>query len=152
MRLMIAAICFATAVSVGAGIEHTILHGVSVAGVRVGIAPDPIPDLTEQKLQSLIESRLREANIPIVPGAPGLLWVDATAVSGDSSSCFVHLDARLLEEAKLERNGLRVKASSWHRGGVVSGPSADCGKRVVDVIDSLVRNFVESYEAMNPKR
>jgi hypothetical protein len=152
MRLMIAAICFATAVSVGAGIEHTILHGVSVGEVRVGIAPDPIPDLTEQKLQSLIESRLREANIPIVQGAPGVLWVDATAVQGDASSCFVHLDARLLEEAKLERNGLRVQASSWHRGGVVSGPSADCGRRVVDVTDSFVRDFVRTYEAMNPKR
>jgi hypothetical protein len=131
--------------------EHTILHGVSVAGVRVGVAPDPIPDLTDQRIQGLVESRLREAGIPMVPGAQAMLWVDATTVSRDASSCFVHLDARLIEEARLERNGLRVKASSWHRGGVVSGSSADCGKQVTDVIDTFVRDFVRSYQAMNPR-
>ena len=154
VRVVIAACAFAVAVTAAAtaGIEHTMLHGASVRSVRVAIDHDEIPELTEEDIQSLIESRLHKAGIEMTEGAAGTLWVIALVVRGESPVCVVDLDARLMEDARLERNGHMVPARSWGSGGLVVGASPEeCTQGVVGVAERFADDFIEMYSAMNPE-
>jgi hypothetical protein len=182
MRTMIAG-CVATlmilAVGAGAGIEHTILHGVEVGKVDVWVGPgepqDP-PDLSDvpeqlrssvhaflqsslseqmrsrlrEQLQSSVESQLREAGIPITPGAPAQLHV-RVEVFARPDACFATIESALVEDALLVRNGLRVPAQSWQS---VSSPSSNtvdgCVGLIADDVERTVSEFIETYGAMNP--
>jgi hypothetical protein len=148
MRAGLTAFILTIATSATGGIEHTVLHGVSVAGVRVWTGPGSVPGLTKEQLQSAAETSLREAGIRLTPGAPAELQIIATVMVSDSA-CFATLDAKLVEEARLERNGLRVEATSWGRGGVVSVNVESCAEQVTDATKSAVADFVEMYRAMN---
>ena len=151
MRSLITALVCALAIPAIAGIEHTILHGVSVAGVRVGVNHDQLPDLTEGQIQSLVESRLGAAGITIVPSAPATLWVIATVVRGESPAWVVQLDLRLMEGARLERNGHRLPAASWHRGAlVIAASAAECTQAVTEGLERTADDFIEMHRAMNP--
>jgi hypothetical protein len=152
MRSLITAVVCVLAVPASAGIEHTILHGVSVGRVRVGVNHDQLPDLTEERIHSLVESRLTAASITIVPDAPATLWVIATVVRGESPAWVVQLDVRLMEEARLERNGHRLPATSWHRGAmVIAASSAECTQAVTEGLQRVADDFIEMHKAMNPK-
>ena len=152
MRSLITALVCSLAIPASAGIEHTILHGVSVGGVRVGVNHDQLPDLTEEQIQSLVESRLSAAGVSIVPGASATLWVIATVVRGESPAWVVQLDVRLMEEARLERNGHRRHATSWQSGAlVIAASSAECTQAVTEGLERTVDDFIEVNEAMNPR-
>ena len=163
MRAAIAAIILTLATSSSGSLEHTVLYGVSVGSVRVSTGPQTIPGLTEERLQSVVDGCLREAGIEVDPAAPTVLWVGATVVVANSdprleltppqdAACFVTLDARLLEEARLVRNGLRVEASSWGRGAQVTMRVSMCADGVIAATRPLVADFVETFRAMNPAR
>jgi len=149
MRAGLTAFILTMATSATGGIEHTVLHGVSVARVRVWTGPGTVPGLTKERLESAAEASLREAGIRLTPGAPAELMISATVMVA-GSACFATLDAKLVEEARLERNGLRVEATSWSRGGMVSVNVETCGEHVTDATKSAVADFVETYRAMNP--
>jgi len=161
MRTAIAVIALALATTATGGIEHTILHGASVGSVRVWTGPQAIPGLTKEGLQSVVESSLREAGIVLDPAAPAVLGVSVSIVVADSdprrnrlpppdATCFATLDARLVEDARLVRNGLRVEASSWSRGASVVVPVDSCADGVTKEAKSVVADFVETFRAMNP--
>ena len=161
MRTAMTAIALTLATTATGGIEHTVLHGVSVGSVRVWTGPQAIPGLTKEHLQSVVESSLREAGIVLDPAAPAVLGVSATIVVADSdprlkrlpppeAACFATLDARLVEDALLVRNGLRVEASSWSRGASVVGHVNTCADSVAKETRSVVADFVETFRAMNP--
>ena len=152
MRSLITALVCALAIPDSAGIEHTILHGVSVGRVRVGVNHDQLPDLTEEQIHSLVESRLSAAGIAIVPDAPTTFWVIATVVRGESPAWVVQLEMGLMEEALLERNGHRLPATLWHGGAmVVAASSAECTQAVTEGLERVADDFIEMYKAMNPK-
>ncbi len=152
MRSLITALVCALSMPASAGIEHTILHGVSVGRVRVGVNHDQLPDLTEQQIHSLVESRLSAAGIGIVPDAPATFWVIATVVRGESPAWVVQLDMRLLEGAQLDRNGHRIPATSWHGGAmVIAASSAECTQGVIGALERTADDFIELHTAMNPK-
>ncbi len=152
MRTMIAGCAAALmmlAGGAGAGIEHTILHGVKVGKVHVWAGPDELPGLSQEQLQNRVESQLREAGVQITPGAPATLFTSVRVhpVQG----CFAEVESALLEEAKLERNGFLVKAESWHGGAtVLTRPLDECALRTHEAVERLVSDFVEMYGAMNP--
>lgn len=161
MRTALTAIALTLATTATGGIEHTVLHGVSVGSVRVWTGPQAIPGLTKERLQSVVESSLREAGIVIDPAAPAALGVSATIMVADSdprldrlpppeAACFAILDARLVEDARLVRNGLRVEASSWSRGASVAVHVDSCADSVVKQTKSAIADFVETFRAMNP--
>jgi hypothetical protein len=137
------------ATSASGGIEHTILHGVSVGSVRAWSGPDTVPGLTRETLQAVAESHLRASGIPIDAAAPTVLSISATVVVGEGM-CFVTLDATLVEEARLQRNGFLVQASSWRGRGLVAARDADCAKDVADAEEEALADFVEHFRAMNP--
>ena len=160
MRTIIAA-CAATlmilAVGAGAGIEHTILYGVEVGSVHVvtnrvhaAANPDELPGLSREQLQTSVESQLREAGIEIRPGAPATLFVVVRLVT--DPPCYATVESSLVEDALLERNGLRVRAESWGGGGaIISGHSTDeCVQHIPEGVDRTVSDFIETYGAMNP--
>ena len=66
------------------------------------------------------------------------------------SACLATVDATLVEEARPERNGLRVEATSWSGGGLVSGTIETCLQGVAEATQSAVTDFVDMYRAMNP--
>jgi len=159
MRRTALGIVVLLATSADAGLEHTILNGVSVGHVRSTVGPDPLPGVTKETLVALAEARLKDAGVRRSTTADPDLVIAVAVTTGQSGSCFVNVDARLVEDARLERNGLRVEAASWSGGsGVVveAGSGLDavagerCAKLTMDAADRLVREFVEHYRAMNP--
>ena len=150
MRIGTSCLVLLFAVSASGGIEHTMLHGVSIARVRAHASADGIPGLTDASLQAAAESRLSQAKVPMQSGGGADLFVGATAGVGPSGDCVVYLDGRLVEEAKLERNGLRVDAASWSSSAVVVGKRENCGSFANKAARKVVDDFVEHYRAMNP--
>ncbi len=141
----------ATAVTM-AGIEHTILHGVSVGRVGFNMAPDQVPGLTEEGATALMKSRLHRAGISVTPGHGATLWLNATVIYKNSPMCFFRLDGHLVEEATLQRNGLPVLADSWQGGGTVDATApGDCARSLRTAIDRAMNDFIEMRTAMNPK-
>jgi len=74
------------------------------------------------------------------------------APPSDSDSCFVTIEGRLVEPAKLNRNGFAVDAVSWQTGGLVVVKAADCAMPTQQQVRRAVADFVEHYRAMNPPR
>jgi len=150
MRIVITLLLAATAAVAIAGIQHTILHGVSIGRVGCSMSPDQPPGLTDDDATALMKARLRDAGIPVTPGQGATLWVSATVVHEDSPACFVKVEGQLVEEATLDRNGLPVRADSWHGGGTVATTTpADCAHTVRKAIDRAMRDFIEMHQAMN---
>jgi hypothetical protein len=161
MRTAIAAIALTLATTATGGIQHTVLHGVSVGAVRVWTGPQTIPGLNKETLQGIVESSLRKAGIALDPASPVVLGLNVTVMVADSdprlnespspdAACFATLDARLSEDALLVRNGLRVEASSWSRGASVAVHVDTCATRITEATQSAVADFVETFRAMNP--
>ena len=150
MRAGVVSLAVLLAGTASGGIEHTILHGVSVGRVKTWVSPEQVPGLTNAKVQAAAESSLSQGGVHLKQGAGADLSVGATAILGPSGDYVVYVDARLIEDAKLERNGLRVEASSWTRNAVVSGRSGDCAESTVKATRDVVDEFVEHYHAMNP--
>lgn len=159
MRGLAVGVVVLMAVSADAGIEHTILNGVVVAHVRSSVGPGALPGVTREALVALAEARLKDGGVRRNLTADPDLIISVAVTTGQTGSCFVTVDARLVEEARLERNGLRVKAESWSGGsrvvvGAVPGATAggleQCAQLTMRAADGLVREFVEHYRAMNP--
>jgi hypothetical protein len=152
MRTMIAGCAVALlvlAVGAGAGIEHTILHGAKVGKVHVWVGPDTVPDLSQEQLQTSAESQLREAGIAIAPGAPATLLVSVRVFT--RPDCFADVTSSLVEDALLERNGMRVQARSWETGGtIMQCPVSECVHNIPEAVERAVSDFIEIYSAMNP--
>lgn len=146
MRAGLTVLALILATPAPGGIEHTILHGVSVAEVRTWSGPATLPGLSRESLQAVAASRLHAAAIPLDPAAPAVLWISATVVRGDSRTCFVTLEAKLVEEARLERNGFLVNASSWRSAGFVTTGIGDCAEQVADAEERALADFVETIE------
>ena len=53
------------AASASAGIEHTILHGVSVGRVKAVVSAGQVPGLTDASLQTAAESSLKRAGVRV---------------------------------------------------------------------------------------
>jgi hypothetical protein len=161
MRKTMTAIALIVAATANGGIEHTVLHGASVGSVRVWIGPQAIPGLTRQGLQSVVESSIRQAGITVDPAGTAVLGVSANIlVTGSDPSlkqfpptdawCLATLEGRLVEDARLERNGLRVEASSWSRQASFIGHVDACAEGVTKQAQYVVADFVETFRAMNP--
>ena len=153
MRTMIAGSAVALmilAVGAGAGIEHTILHGVEVGSVRVLVSPGELPGLSQEQLQTSAEAQLREAGIEITPGAPAYLVITVNLYTGPA--CFADVKSSLFEDALLERNGMRVAARSWQTGGTaILRPQGDCADFIPRAVERAVSDFIEMHSAMNPR-
>jgi hypothetical protein len=147
MRAGVVGIAVLLAGTVNGGIEHTILHGVSVGRVKAWVSPEQVPGLTSAKVRAAAESSLSRGAVHLKQGTGADLFVGATAILGPSGDCVVYVDARLIEDAKLERNGLRVEASSWSGHAVVSGRFGDCAESTVKATRDVVDDFVEHYHA-----
>lgn len=152
MRVALIGGALLVATTAGGGIEHTILHGVSVGRVRAWVSgPDQVPGLTQEHLQGLASSTLDKAGIRPSANSEAELFIGATTVLSQSGACFVHLEARLVERATLVRNGHAVDASSWGRVGEAAADSAGgCASLASKVALDLLGDFVEHYTAMNP--
>ena len=94
---------------------------------------------------------MRRPGIALDPRSQADLFISVT-VLGESGSCFVTLQGRLIEPAKLDRNGYAVDATSWERGGTVVTPAGSCARPTEQLARSVVADFVEHYRAMNPTR
>jgi hypothetical protein len=137
------------AVGAGAGIEHTILHGVQVGKVRVWVGPDEVPGVSQEQLRASAESQLREAGIEMTPGAPASLLVSVRVFTRDG--CFAEVTSSLYEDALLERNGMRIQAKSWQTGGTtMQCPVSECAHLIPDAVEGAVSDFIEVHSAMNP--
>jgi hypothetical protein len=137
------------AVGAGAGIEHTILHGVEVGKVHVRVGPDEVPGVSQEQLQASAESQLREAGIETTPGAPASLLVSVRIFARDD--CFADVSSSLYEDALLERNGMRIHAKSWQTGGtIMQCPVQECAQLIPEAVERAVGDFIEIHHAMNP--
>ena len=151
MRKLVAGMALLAAATASGGIEHTILHGVSVAHVRTWVGPANIPGFSADALRADAESALASAGIGLDSRSQADLVISVTVLA-ESGSCFVTLQGRLVEPAKLDRNGHAVDAVSWERGGTVVAPAESCAQPTRRLARSAVADFVEHYRAMNPTR
>jgi hypothetical protein len=139
------------AATASGGIEHTILHGVSVGRVKAWVSPDQAPGLTASKLQAVAEASLSQGGVRVTPGTGSELFVGASATVFPSGDCVVYVDARLVEDATLERNGFHVQASSWSRSAVVADVREGCADSTATATRKVIDDFVEQFRAMNPE-
>jgi hypothetical protein len=156
MRALIA-VCFFAVIAAGtdatAGIGDTPLNGVQIGGVHVLAGPHLPPGLTREQLEERVLSRLEQAGVPIVAGAPAALEIEAQTLLDEAhQACFTVVKGRLVEGARLERNGRGVSASSWSGGGSLgTWPPSDCAQGLTRAVEDAAGQFVEMYQAMNPK-
>lgn len=132
------------------GIEHTILHGVSLGRIHAWVGPDEVPGITTEALRGRAESALAKARIPIDGSGAATLVINAEVVRGEGAACFVRVEGKLAEPATLDRNGFAVSGASWGSGGTVIGPVDTCAGSTQRIVDSVLADFVEHYVAMNP--
>jgi hypothetical protein len=151
MRAGLVGVAVLLAATASGGIEHTILHGVSVSHVRTWVGPDSIPGLTTEGVKAEAESGLKKAGIILDPGGQAELFVSATVLVADSGTCFVTLQGRLVEPATLDRNGFAVHATSWESAGTLITTADECAKPTTEGVRRALADFVEHYRAMNPK-
>lgn len=149
MRSMTVGIVLLLASTASGGLEHTLLHGLKVGQVKAWVTSDEVPGLTAATLQAAAEARLERSGIRLNPHSGVDLFVGATVVLFPSGECAVYVDARTLEDATLDRNGLRVEASSWSGKAVLAGRRENCGESVVTATQRVVDDFVEKHRAMN---
>lgn len=149
MRAIEVGIVFLLATATSGELAHTLLHGVTVGRVKAWVSPEDVPGLTMAKLQAAAEARLQAGGVRLNPRSGVDLFVEATVVLFPSGDCAVYVDARTLEDAKLDRNGLRVEASSWSGKAVLAGRRENCGDAAVTATQKVVDDFVEQYRAMN---
>ena len=133
------------------GIEHTLLHGLRLGRVRACCGAPEVPGLSDERVQSLAEARLREAGIEITPDALATLHVLTHVFVEDS--CFATVRWALVEDARLERNGQLVRVQSWGGGGstILATPVDQCAQQVTRAVERAVNDFAALYGAMNPK-
>jgi len=151
MRPGVAGVAVLLAATASGGIEHTILYGASVGQVRAWVGPDELPGLTQSELQRIAEAHLSQGGVRVDPSAESTLFVSATVTLTLPGACFVHLEGRFVEPARLNRNGHAVRASTWSRGGEAASKSLEeCAHGAVKTAEVVVGDFVEHYRAMNP--
>ena len=152
MRSLITALLVVGAVGSNAGIEHTILHGVSVAHVRFYVLPDDVPGFTRADGVAMMEAQLETEGTPVADEDGATFRIVATVFADSSPTCNVNLEGQLVEEAKLLRNGLQVSAESWRGGGTSITTTHDlCAQEARKAIDRAVGAFVATHQAMNPQ-
>jgi hypothetical protein len=152
MRAAVVGVAVLLAASASGGIEHTILHGVAVRDVKTWVGPDAIPGLTGDGLKAEVKASLKKAGIALDPKGGAELFVSAMAFLPDSNNCFVTVQGRLIEPAKLDRNGFAVDAISWERGSTVLAKETDCAQPTMKATQGALADFVEHYRAMNPEK
>jgi hypothetical protein len=69
------------------------------------VTSDEVPGLTIDKLRSAAEARLQGSGVRLDPQSDVSLFVGATAIVFPSGECAIYVDARTLEDAKLDRSG-----------------------------------------------
>ena len=116
------------------------------------MGPDAIPGLTKDVVKAEVDAGLKRAGIILSPGGGADLVVTATAFVAEADRCFVTVKGRLVEPAKLDRNGFAVDAVSWESGGTTIMKADGCAKATTELVRSAIADFAEHYRAMNPTK
>ena len=126
-------------------VEHERKHVSDIQSWRASLNSvlDPV------EVQAFAEKRLAEAGIRTEPEAPATLFIQAIVVAG-AQECFATLEASVVEDARLERNGFLRPVVSWKSSGsIISDTSAECPRVIGDSLGRALDSFVETYQAMN---
>lgn len=131
------------------GLEHTLLNGVSLKGLRACCADDGVPGLTNERIQAAAEARLEAAGIVLDSAGQASLFIPTRIVARES--CFVTVEWSLVEYARLERNELLVPVQSRTGGGSMLADTAldECADQVIAAVERAVDDFAALHDAMN---
>ena len=139
------------------------LEGVAFIFVLVGDINQPLTQkgLSSGILKTDVELRLRAAGIRVVdwkeakslPGRP-YLYLRVTGLqhltkSGSSVGYSASVDLEFRQSVQLSRNNsIILHTSTWHTGGLYSGPTTDVIRQAVR---DLTDEFANAYLMVNPK-
>jgi len=115
--------------------------------------------LTEAKLRSEIESRLRRGGIRLLSPhesqqASSYLFVKArTAKIHEEDSYVWNIEVSVKQNARLDRdpNVCVQSARTWSRGGFGSSPTSDMSRTIVRAVGIYAESFIQDYQSVNPR-
>jgi len=115
--------------------------------------------LSKAQLQTLVELRLRQAGISLVPEAPpdgprGYLWVAITVKKlRNDVNYILSIETRLARLVRIVGSDQTTSALTWFTpGNAAITPTAELVQHVREVLVAQVELFANAYLAMNPKR
>ena len=114
--------------------------------------PEPAAQLalTEGRLQTQAEDKLRAAGIVVDDNAKEFLGVGVTSVRGKRTPYALCVTLSLYQVVTLARDPkVRAVAPTWETQDVLMSPPKALREASGESIDTLMRRFIEAYKAAN---
>jgi len=111
--------------------------------------------LTEERIRTGIERKLREAKIDVIyatvlaPDIP-ILHVEINGSNRDGKTFSFLIEVELWQKGFLKRDPkVEVIAGTWSTGVFGSGPASNIGNDIMGLINSMMDTFVKAYLSVN---
>ena len=111
--------------------------------------------LTEERIRTGIELKLREAKIDVVyietlPSDTPILHVEVSGSKRDGKTFSFLIEVELWQKSFLKRDPkVEVIAGTWSTGVFGSGPASNIGNDIMGLINSMMDTFVKAYLSVN---
>ncbi len=107
-------------------------------------------------LRRLIELRLREAGLRVVPSVtPGMSWfhVHVSAAQLENRTASVDIRAIVMQPVVVVRTAKHDYAATWqsYRGSLYNSPEVQ-GQQIREITTGLLDEFVNDWLSVNPRR
>ncbi len=137
-----------------AAIDRATLRGLKAVNVVLDpLAPElQKSGLTRIDLQTRLENRLRDAQIPVDPSAAEFLGLRITSVRGNRGPFAAAFQLALYQPVVLVRDRNSKSASpTWDVETVVMADPKVLQQAANDSIDDLAGRFVTAWRSVNPR-
>lgn len=137
--------------------EDTPRHRATLRGIAAlslvieDVDPEAETDgLTRRDLQAEVESQLRRAGIPVLPGTPEHLYVNVNAMKRDNGLYAYAISVEFKQMLSLVREPqTTIIAPTWSVGAIGTGGALRLHE-VRAAVAALVDSFIQVYREQNP--
>jgi hypothetical protein len=152
MKLLLIAL---TALSLSAGdapLDRATLRGLKAVNVVLDrLAPELTQEgLTQQDLQTRLETRLRDAQIPLDTTAPEFVGLRVTSVRGNRGPFGLSFTLAAYQPVTLVRDkNVKTAAPTWDVETVVVADPKVLRQASLESVDELAGRFISAWKSVN---
>lgn len=136
-------------------IKRSSLKGIKSVEVIVLAteAESRCPDLTDEQVETDVETQLRQADIPIDPDSTAFLFVSVVSVAVLKGHLYGFAVSVDLQQVVLLARDLRIMTlgTTWHQGGMGVAGTSKIPEYPRRMLAHIVDQFINDYREQNPK-
>lgn len=151
--MLLAAPC-AIFASGDAPVDRATLRGLKALNVVVDTIGQDLQKegLSGAALRDQIESRLKDAGIPVDPQATDFVGLRILGAQAKRSPAALSLALGVYQPVILARDKeIRTSTDTWGAQSVLLSPSGQIKQSVSETLDELVAQFIAAYRSVNPQ-